>query len=48
MYEKFPAKGREVYFAFIDLKRAYDMVNRRAIWQVASIHGLGGKLLRSL
>ena len=30
--EKFPAKGREVYFAFMDLEMAYDRVDRRALW----------------
>ena len=39
------AKGRDVYFAFIDLEKAYDRVDRRTLWQVVSIYGVGGKLL---
>ena len=48
MCEKFLAKGKEVYVAFMDLEKAYDRVDRRALWQVASLYGVGGKLLRAL
>ena len=37
-----------MYFAFMDLGKAYDKVNKRALWQVASIYGVMGKLLRAL
>ena len=43
--EKFLGKGRDVYFAFMDLEKAYDRVDRRALWQVLRMYGLGGKLL---
>ena len=46
--EKFLAKGREVYFAFMDLEKAYDRMDRSTLWQVMSIYGVGGKLLRAL
>ena len=29
--EKFPAKGREMFYAFMDLERVYDRVDRRAL-----------------
>ena len=45
--EKFLAKGREVYFAFIGLEKAYDRVDRRTLWQVVNIHGMGGKPLKA-
>ena len=37
--EKFLANGREVYLAFMGLKKAYGEVDRRALWQVVSIRG---------
>ena len=29
----------------MDLKRAYDRVNREALWKVLRMYGVGGKLL---
>ena len=46
--EKFLAKGKDVYVAFMDLEKAYDRVDRRALWQVVSLYGVGGKLLRAM
>ena len=46
--EKFLAKGRKVYFAFMDLEKAYDRIDREALWQVMSMVGVGGKLLGGL
>ena len=46
--EKFLAKGREVYYAFMDLQKADDRVDRRALWQVVSIYGVGGNLRGSI
>ena len=37
-----------MYFAFMDLEKAYDRVEKRTLWQVVSIYGMGGKLLRAL
>ena len=37
-----------MYFAFVDLEKAYDRVDRRALWQVVCVYGMGGKLLRAL
>ena len=51
MCEKFLGKGKElkeVYMAFMDLEKAYDRVDRRALWQVVSLYGVGGKLLRAM
>ena len=46
--EKFPAKRWEVYFAFMDLEKAYNRMDRRALWQVVSVFGVGGRLLKAL
>ena len=34
--------------AFMDLEKAYDIVDRRALWQVVSLYGVDGKLLRAM
>ena len=46
--EKFLAKGREVYWAFMDLEKAYDRIDRVALWQVLRMYGVGGKLLKGV
>ena len=43
--EKYLAKGKDVYFAFMDLEKAYDRVDRDAMWNVLRMYGVGGKLL---
>ena len=34
IYEKAREKKRRVYVGFIDLEKAYDRVNREALWQM--------------
>ena len=46
--EKYIAKGKEVYFAFLDLEKAYDRVDREAMWRVLRIYGIGGSLLKAV
>src|SRR5215469_10087545 len=46
--EKFREKGREVYMAFMDLEKAYDRVDREALWMVLSKYGVRGKLLEAV
>ena len=36
------AEGREVYPAFMDLEKAYDRVERRALWQMVRIFEVEG------
>ena len=43
--EKFREKGREVYIAFIDLEKAYDLADREALWKVLSKYEVSGKLM---
>ena len=33
-----------VYVGFMDLEKAYDVVNRESLWQVLRMYDLGGKL----
>ena len=34
-----------MYVGFIDLEKAYDIVNREALWQLLRMYDVGGKLL---
>ena len=37
-----------VHVGFIDLEKAYDRVNREALWQVLRMYDAGGKLLNDI
>ena len=37
--------GKDVYFAFLGLEKAYDRVERDAMWNVLRLYGIGGRLL---
>ena len=43
--EKYLGKGKDVYFAILDLAKAYDRVDRDAMWNVLRLYGIGGRLL---
>ena len=46
--EKYLGKGKDVYFAFLDLAKAYDRVDRDATWNILRSNGIGGRLLRGV
>ena len=46
--EKLKEKRKLVYMAFMDLEKAYDRVDREALWQVMRIYGIGGKVLKGI
>ena len=46
--EKYLARGKKLYVAFMDLEKAYDKVDWRALWEVLQIYGVGGKLLKAV
>ena len=46
--EKYLGKGKDVYFAFLDLAKVYDRVDRDAMWNVLRLYGIGGRLLRGV
>ena len=46
--KKYIGKDKDVYFAFLDLEKAYDRVDRDAIWNVLRLYGNGGRLLRGV
>ena len=37
-----------MYFAFLDLEKAYDRVDRDTMRNVLSLYGIGGKLFRGV
>ena len=45
LQEKSIEQQRPIYFAFIDLTKAYDTVNRQALWQLLEKYGVPAKLL---
>ena len=45
--ENYLGKGKDVYFAFLDLEKEYDRVDRDAMWKVLRLYGIGGRLARS-
>ena len=46
--EKYLKKGKDVYLAFLDLEKAYNRVDREAMWNVLRLYGVGGKLLKAV
>ena len=46
--EKYVKKGKDVYFAFLDLEKAYDRVDREAMWKVLELYGVEGRLLSAV
>ena len=43
-----PANGKSVFWAFMDLEKAYDMIDRHDMWQMLRVYGVGGKLLKAV
>jgi len=37
MCEKYLGNGRDLYVAFMDLEKAYDKIDRKAMWQVLQV-----------
>ena len=46
--EKYPANGKDVFWAFMELEKTYDTINRHGIWQMLRVYGVGGKLLKAV
>ena len=44
--EKYLANGKDVVWAFMDLEKAYDTVDRHGMWLMPRVYGVGGKLLK--
>ena len=48
MCEKYLTNGKDVFWAFMDLEKAYDTIDRNGMWQMLRVHGVGGKLLKAV
>ena len=46
--EKYLAKGKEVFWAFMDLEKAYDRIDREGMWKMLGLYGVGGRLLEGV
>ena len=43
--EKYLTNWKDVFWAFMDLERAYDTIDRLGIRQMLRVYGVGGKLM---
>ena len=48
VWEKYLANGKDVFWAFMDLEKAYDTIDRHGMWQMLRVCGVGGKLLKAV
>ena len=46
--EKYLANRKDVFWAFMDLEKAYDTIDRQGMWQMLRVYGVGGKLLKAV
>ena len=46
--EKYLSNGKDVFWAFMDLEKAYDTIDRHFMWQMLRMYGVGGKLLKAV
>ena len=46
--EKYLANGKDVFWAFMDLEKAYDTIDRHGMRQMLRVYGVGGKLLKAV
>ena len=46
--KKYLANGKDVFWAFIDLEKAYDTIGQHGMWQMLRVYGVGGKLLKAV
>ena len=42
------ANGKDVFWAFMDLDKAYDTIDRHGLWLMLRVYGVGGKLLKAV
>ncbi len=46
--EGYLRKDKKLYAAFMNLEKAYDGVDRKALWNVLRIYGVSGQLLKGI
>ena len=40
--EKYLSNGKDVFWAFMDLEKVYDTIDRHGMWQMLRVCGVGG------
>ena len=45
---KYLTNGKDVFWAFMDLEKAYDTIDRHGMWQILRVYAVGGKLLKAV
>ncbi len=48
LVEEYLGKDKKLYVAFMDLEKAYNRVNREALWSVLRIYDVGRQLLKGI
>ena len=46
--EKYLANGKDIFWAFMDLEKTYDTIDRHGMWQMLRVYEVGGKLLKAV
>ena len=46
--EKYLANWKYVFWAFMDLEKAYDTIDQHGMWQMLCVYGVGIKLLKAV
>ena len=46
--EKYQANGKDVFWAFMNLGKAYDTIDRHGVWQMLRVYAVGGKLMKAV
>ena len=46
--EKYQANCKDIFWAFTDLEKAYDTIDRHGMWQMLRVYGVGEKLLKAV
>ena len=45
--KKYLTNGKDVFWAFMNLEKAYDTIVRHGMWQMLRAYGVGGKAVQS-
>ncbi len=48
LVEKYLEKDRNLFAAFVDLKKSYGRVDRKGLGDTLRVHGVGGQLLEGI
>ena len=48
VFEKYLANGKELFWAFMELGKAYDTIYQHGMWQMLRVYRVGGNLLNAV